>query len=401
MKTEKKNKVVFVSYYYWPPHFGGELFLAIQRLQNLAGRGHEVVSFTGGVQGYSPLEVNGQFRIERSPITGKGRVAKRINRLIFWLWVYLKFIFEKDVAVLHSETLPGVLGWIDPSWYRWLLHRLAHLKGAKVVQVHSLADTEEEFFTVVTKPMKHAYDETDIIVGVGPAIYDSINKVYPDKALLIPNAARDDIFLPLNEKEIKSMRISEGIAPDETLFIYVGSYERRKGLDLVLKSFEEHADELNWKLWLVGPYRVEESQYVRESEVRELLEIAKKTRSRIKHWGKIEDRNILAKIIGSADVYLLPTRREGMPIGPMEAMSTSVPVIVSEIQGVTTLAMEEGKTGLFSKPGDVVSLSKAMVFLSQNPYLRKEMGQSAARLIRSGFSWKQHVDKWEDLYFGN
>lgn len=400
-KQIQKNKIVFISFYYWPPHFGGELRIAIDRLEAMAARGYRVVVLTSGVENYPSKEVVNGIQIRRSPTVGFGRVAKRVNRLLFWIWAYLKLVFESNVAVVHVESIVNVLGYIPSHSYASVLLSIANFKKARTLCVHSLASNETNYFQILSKSQFAYLGKYDRIVSVSNALHEAVQKVFPTSAALAVCGIRDDIFRPLTEVEQRSFRQEMGISDSDIVFSFLGSFEKRKGLDLIIEAFLKHNHERKWKLWLVGPYRKEESPYVRENEVAELIAPLGLDNKRVKFWGKIDDRTELARIIGSSDIFLFPTRREGFGIAPLEAMSVGVPVIVSRIPGITDLANIDGVTGLYIEPGNQSQLEQAMIKLAENPELRLSMKDKARVRILENFSWDNYIDHWQEIYFGD
>jgi len=394
-------KIVFISYYYWPPHFGGELRIAIERFQSICERGKEVVVFTSAVPGYPRSEIRDGIKIFRSPSIGWGRIARRINRLIFWFWLYCRLLILKNIAALHIETIVNVLGYIPAHQYALLLLRIAKIKGARTICVHSLASNESDYFYLGNKWEKKYYDRMDSIVCVSKALFTAVKQRYPEKAILEPCGIHEDIFLPLSKQERDTFRKDLQIAPSDIVFSFTGSFEFRKGLDLIADVFSKHQSQMNWKLWLIGPYRKEESQYIHEEEVQTLIHSLKQDDGRVKLWGRIDDRKLLARVISSSDIFLFPTRREGFGIAPLEAMSCGIPVIVSRIPGITDMANVDGITGLYIEPGNRQDLETAMMQLANNADLRGKMGEQGRLKIVTNFSWNRHIDRWEEIYFSN
>ena len=394
-------KIVFISYYYSPPHFGGELKIAIERLQSICERGKEVVVFTSAVPGYPRAEIRDGIKIFRSPSIGWGRIAKRVNRLIFWFWLYCRLLMLKNIAALHIETIVNVLGHIPAHRYALLLLRIAKIKGARTICVHSLASNESDYFYLGNKWEKKYYDRMDSIVCVSNALFSAVKVKYPEKAILEPCGIHEEIFFPLSKQERDSFREEHHIAPSDIVFSFTGSFEFRKGLDLIIDVYNQHRSQMNWKLWLIGPYRKEESQYIHEEEVRSLIRPLEQNNGRVKLWGRIDDRKLLARVLSSSDIFLFPTRREGFGIAPLEAMSCGIPVIVSRIPGITDMANVDGITGLYIKPGDRHDLESAMMQLASDAELRVKMGKEGRRKIEANFPWNQHVDHWEAIYFSH
>jgi glycosyltransferase involved in cell wall biosynthesis len=398
---QKKKKIIFVSYYFWPPHFGGELKIAIERFITLSKRGYEVVVFTSGVEGYLRKETMDGLQILRSPIIGSGRVAKRINRLIYWFWLYGRLFFEKQVRVVHIEAVVGVLGYIPAHFYAFILLKIARFKKSRTVCVHSLATNDTNYFQIKTKWEGRYYQNIDKIVCVSDALFDAVRQVYPQSATLALCGIHDDVFKPLASTARQLFRQENQILDNEIVFSFLGSLEKRKGLDLIVASLINQQSNLNWKLWLICPYRKQESQYIHEDQVKEIIAPLDGIKDRVMFWGKVDDRTFLSKLLSASDVFLFPTRREGFGIAPLEAMSAGTPVIVSRIPGVTDLASIDNVTGLYVQPGSQEELESAMIRLAEDPAMRKSMGEQGRKRILEKFSWHQHVDHWEVIYFGS
>ncbi len=79
------------------------------------------------------------------------------------------------------------------------------------------------------------------------------------------------------------------------------------------------------------------------------------------------------KAFQEADIYVLPSYHEGMPISIIEAMGAALPVIATNVGGIPDL-VEHNKTGLLVSPGDTENLANAMINLLAQPDLRHEMG---------------------------
>jgi glycosyltransferase involved in cell wall biosynthesis len=83
-----------------------------------------------------------------------------------------------------------------------------------------------------------------------------------------------------------------------------------------------------------------------------------------------------------ADVFVLASFAEGVPVVLMEAMACGVPVISTRIAGIPEL-IEDGHCGLLVAPGDVSSLAVAMRKLLENPEMRAALGaEGRAKVVR-------------------
>jgi glycosyltransferase involved in cell wall biosynthesis len=392
--------IAFVSSTYWPPDFGGGVLRIITHLQSLAGRGHRIVALTSGRPGFPSSYMDGGVRIYRSPAVHTSRPGRLIRRAVYFAWV-LKHLLLRRYDAVHFGSMPGVDLATD-ALAAFVLAGIARWRGARTVTVHALADSETAALDLsgIRGFWKRLYYRNiDHIVAVSPALYAPLQAHFPQKAVLILNAVRDDIFMPLDDATRQRVRAEAGIGEAVVVFTFLGTVCRRKGFDLLAQAFAglapRHPD---WHLWVIGPRTRAESQNLDEAEAREVAAPLAGLEGQVRWWGRVDDRHKLARLLGASDVFVFPSRREGFGLAPVEAMAAGVPVIVSRIPGVTDLANVEGETGLYIPPNDAEALRQAMERLGSDPALRRRMGQNAVRRVQEAFRWEPYVDRWEHLY---
>ena len=86
----------------------------------------------------------------------------------------------------------------------------------------------------------------------------------------------------------------------------------------------------------------------------------------------------------AADVFCLPSYREGFGSTIIEAAACGIPAIGSKIYGITD-AIIDGETGILVEKGNVHDLASAMLELAENDYLRKKMGAYAMKVAIEKF----------------
>ena len=101
------------------------------------------------------------------------------------------------------------------------------------------------------------------------------------------------------------------------------------------------------------------------------------------HWVDATDRP--QEYFAAADIFCLPSYREGFGTTIIEAAATGVPAIGSRIYGITD-AIVDGTTGLLFAPGDVRQLAERILTLVQDTEFRKRMGESARQRALQDFS---------------
>ena len=390
-------KIIFLSYTYWPPNFGGELLLAEERLQDLSKRGHQIIALTAGAEGFPSTAVIDGVQVYRSPFIGKNKIARILRRVVFWLWSILKLLFLAKIDILHFNSLPG-FEQVTSNLYGRLASWIAHKKKARTVYVLSIAGGEEIYFTQNT--WEHFFlSSIDHLVCVSDGLYEAVKIKSRHK---IVNAVHDELFVPLPADVRNQIRCQNGVNDSDVIFTFLGSIGKRKGFDLIAEAFSEAAAQhKNWRLWVIGPRTRAENQNIDEREVAQVTEPLTELGNTVKYWGRINDRSQLAEILAGSDVFVFFFFSKGMPLSPMEAMSAGLPVIISSIKGITDMINVEGETGYYIKSGDKEALKAAMLKLAEDPALRKMLGRNARQRIVEAFSWQQHVDRWEQLYRGN
>ena len=393
------TRIIFVTYNYWPPQFGGELILSIERFQGLIARGFSVVVLTSGHFDLPAQEHSQGLIILRSPAIGKSRVARLLRRFVYVVWAFRRLTITPFDIYYQGDTA-GV-GNVTSALGVWLWTRVARWKHGRTVIVHSLADTEHKAFNPKGWSgfwRRFMFGCFDVVVAVSRGLYQDLKTVFPKSARLIVNGVRDDIFSPIDAVIRNRIRWDQGITSNDVVFAFLGTVGVRKGFDTLAQAFVPLAQKnQNWHLWVIGPYMGTHSQNLDAGEARQMMSLLKPVSHQVKYWGRIDDRKQLHQILAVADAFVFPSRREGMGLAPVEAMSAGVQVIVARIPGITDLANVESQTGLYVPVGDVTALKEAMEILRQDVSLRKFMGKKAADRVRAHFGWQTHLDAWQEL----
>jgi len=108
-------------------------------------------------------------------------------------------------------------------------------------------------------------------------------------------------------------------------------------------------------------------------------------------------RTDVADILFSSDAYCLPSLWEGFPIGLLEAMAMSKPVIATQVDGSREI-IQHKKNGLLIEPKNEEMLVEAMLELIRNKNLRSELGKEARQTITENFDVCKMTKKIEGLY---
>jgi glycosyltransferase involved in cell wall biosynthesis len=178
-----------------------------------------------------------------------------------------------------------------------------------------------------------------------------------------------------------------GCPADATLFLSAGALVPRKGFDVLIEAFArlsaQHA-----RLWIAGagPERAALEQRL------SALGLGERTRL----LGQRED---VPRLLAACDVFVLPSRREGLGVAALEAMAAGRPVVASRVGGLGEAVVDE-RTGLLVPPGDAAALAMALERLLGDAGLRARLGAAGPERIAAGHLPEQMVDAYERIYTG-
>jgi glycosyltransferase involved in cell wall biosynthesis len=171
--------------------------------------------------------------------------------------------------------------------------------------------------------------------------------------------------------------------------ICVGRLSPEKGQAGLLRAFaqlrEKHA-ELKLRLVGDGPDRASLETLAGEIRISDAVTFA----------GRLPEGETLAEI-ARADILVLPSFLEGLPIVLMEAMAVGVPVIASRVAGIPEL-VEDGETGLLFTPSNWNELSSSIDRLLGEEGLRTRLVEKAKAKIVSEFDTRSSAKQLAKLF---
>ena len=170
----------------------------------------------------------------------------------------------------------------------------------------------------------------------------------------------------------REVRVELGYPKDSVVFLFLGRLNREKGVLDLAAAFARLADnDDRLRLLFVGP----DEEGMRGTLQRELGAAAPRA-------GFVGDTDRPERYLAAADVFCLPSYREGFGVTVIEAGACGVPAIGSRIYGITD-AIDDGVTGFLFEPRSAEALAERMGRLARDPDLRQRMGESArAKALR-------------------
>jgi glycosyltransferase involved in cell wall biosynthesis len=114
---------------------------------------------------------------------------------------------------------------------------------------------------------------------------------------------------------------------------------------------------------------------------------------RVKLLGVRSDTSVL---MSASDLFLFPSRFEGMPNALLEAMGYGLPVIATGVQGVDEI-IRDGENGILIPLDDPKAVSKAILRLLDNPEERRRLGKAARETIEKEYTLDKMCAQYENL----
>ena len=210
--------------------------------------------------------------------------------------------------------------------------------------------------------------------------------VKPEKIRVIlngiePLALPDGIVLQRLREEI-------GIKSDDFVYLTIGRLTIQKGHTYLLDAIPNVLSSYpNSSIFL----------FVGDGHQRRILE---EKINRLGLSGKailFGTRKEIPEFLSLADVFVLPSLWEGLPLALLEAMSFGLPVVATRVEGVKSL-IEDGKNGYLVSPKDTEALAKALIDIRSNPDIRSSFSKRNLELVNREYSNEKMCALYELLF---
>lgn len=292
-----------------------------------------------------------------------------------------KFIKSHQIDIVHAH------GTRANSNVLWAARSL----GLPVAYtVHGWSFHQDQSFlvrTLRTMGEKYLTQNSTINISVSASNQQSGKEVMPSfRSIVINNGIDQKKFNP--ENQFADIRKELGLSAETILVLFIARFTSHKQPLRLIDAFEKAQRELpGMHLLLVG----EGDQ--REEAVRMISE--RKLQDNISLWPFRLD---VPDILAAADIYVLPSLWEGLPIGLLEAMSMGKAVLATRVDG-TKEVVQDAVNGVLVETTDLVEdLAKALVRLGSDASLRKELGKHAMDTVNERFNAAVMTRSIETVY---
>jgi len=366
---------------HYVPDGGGAEVLAHRLAVELVKRGLPLEVLTGRYDRRRGMETLDGVPVRRHFIGAYVPVLHEICYLASFAWQLIVRRHEYDIVHVFQTQLSAFVAVL-----------IAKGLGKRVITTcHSLGASGGDMTAWSVLPtgkrlLRYVCSHIDAATGVSLEIVTKLREIgFPsDRTWYIPNGVP---IQPASLNTPKKARPLPGIGRGSLLVVFVGRLAPPKLPESLLDA------------WLAVQRRFPNARlaFVGDGEKRADLE-ASAERAGLKNTvlfvGRISHVN---DYLRRADIFVIPSAREGMPLALLEAMAAGLPVIGSKTGGMVDV-IRHGENGLLVEPGDQEGLVSCLSLLMGSEERRSELGKKARHTVNQHFRLDAVADRYIALY---
>ena len=381
-------KIAHVSMFYLPT-FGGVEQVIYELAKRQVAQGHEVHVFC--------CDSDKNQRIERKEEIIDG---VHVHRLPYWvrlslntfIWPSLLWRFKGKFDIVHSH--------VSGHDYVLFAGLLSKIKGFKHIHTTHCPWTDASFRPKIIRPFlflndlimnKISFSFIDRVIPITPWELDILKKFTDeDKIRVIPNGMDNILFKKIKNNNFrKKYKITE-----KNLVLFFGRLNPTKGPEKLAQTainITRKRKDIAF-VW-VGP---------NEGKAEEVKKLIKPYKNMF-YLGAIRGKDKIAEMYQSADIYVMPSYREGLPLTLFEAMASSLPIVASPVNGIP-YEMKEPENGFFVNYGDIEEMETKIIKLIDDKKLAKKIAQNNFKKAKQ-YDWddieKKYMKEYKKLCLDN
>ncbi|MFB2934104.1 glycosyltransferase family 4 protein [Aerosakkonemataceae cyanobacterium BLCC-F154] len=310
-----------------------------------------------------------------------------------------KFLqFQQDNQINYSLVHTNY--WLS-AWVGMQLKKTLDVK--QVHTYHSLGAVK--YKSVTTIPMiattrlgteKAVLESADRIVATSPQEREHMRSLVSQKGEIdiIPCGTDISHFGSISRE---AAREKLGIDRETQIILYVGRFDKRKGIETLVRAVGQSETRKNNQLKLIigGGFRPGHSDGKEHDRIAKIVNELGLNDITI-FPGRLS-REALPIYYTAADLTVVPSHYEPFGLVTIEAMACGTPVIGSDVGGLQFTIKPE-VTGLLCPPKDSAAFAVAIDRILSQPKWRNELGINARKRVQEMFSWDGVASQLSNLY---
>ncbi|CAA9290986.1 Glycosyl transferase, group 1 [uncultured Coleofasciculus sp.] len=268
-------------------------------------------------------------------------------------------------------------------------HSLGAVKYSSVSERPAIASTR-----LATE--KACLETVDRVVATSPQEKEHMRSLVSTQGLIDIIPCGTDIER-LGATERPAARQQLNIPADAKIVLYVGRFDRRKGIETLVRAIAKSSlrGNSNLQLIIAGGYRLGASDGIECDRIRGIVkELGLEAITSFP--GRLTESD-LPMYYAAADVCVVPSHYEPFGLVAIEAMACRTPVVASDVGGLKFTVVPE-VNGLLVPPQDETAFAKAIDRILSDPTLRDNLGQTARQRVETVLSWDSVASGLSCLY---
>jgi glycosyltransferase involved in cell wall biosynthesis len=295
-------------------------------------------------------------------------------------WRLARFLRREQVDVLHAHQY-------TPFFYA-VMARLMCRRPAILFTEHGrhFPDYPRRKRIIFNRLMLQRRDR---VVGVGKAVADALvtnEGIRAERVAVIYNGMDTSLFRPgLHDRD--TLRRELGVGSGDFVIMQVAR----------LDYLKDHATAVRTIQRLVADFPASRLLLIGEGPEHDKIAALVEQHRLADHVRFLGLRGDVARLLHAADVFLLTSISEGIPLTLIEAMATGMPVVSTNVGGVPEV-VEDGVTGYLAPAADDAALAEHLRRLAQDTLSRGHMGECGQKRAVALFSEREMHARYLDLY---
>lgn len=300
-----------------------------------------------------------------------GRPTVAYYNIFFWHCLFFLWPRRRSFDIIHAHTM---------EWSAIVAARLGRILKKPVV----IKDSTMNGFRSLARFPSGRKLQAMIIRN---SYFVAMTRIIHEN-LLLAGVPGEKIFDIPNGIVVGNNTVSGGRSEKPANVLFVGNLYQQpaKGVDILLHAWcIVHAQFPDAMLQIVG-----DGVTAAFTDFTDRLQIS----DVVRFEGKQHD---LSRYYTAANIFVLPSRREGMPNVLMEAMLHGVPSIATDISGCQDL-ISNNVNGILVPPKDPALLASGICYLLSNPAIAQALGEKGKKTVAGNFNMSMVADKYVSLY---
>lgn len=289
------------------------------------------------------------------------------------LWHLLRHErFDVIETFTHDSNLVG----LPIAWLAGIPVRIATHRGV----IENFPRWREKLHTWM---INSGIAQVLVAVSKGMGKQSQIEGVHDEKIVVINNGVTP---LDVQSVDTAAVRQQLDLKDADRFLLSVGRVTHQKGHDVLIDAVPgliQHHPNLVVSICGDGPQMSDLKAQISKLGLSDRVKL-------LGTWTNV------APLLAIADIFILPSRSEGLSRALLEAMAAGLPIVSTRVDGVADVAVD-GVHGLLVPPGDPVALGKALIRLVDDPQLRKRMGDAAREHVLASYTTDIMFDKYYKL----